>query len=137
MRRHLVTKSTLPSCCWKRHCVLFLQVRCVTVDDEQYFTGGCFFFSFFSLSYYEKCMIVLFVFAISISVLIFFILILIIFIKIFVCFQFSLLITISHMLFFFISVLILLIFIFFLGYFVKVLLAFNFILRSKLMFFFI
>jgi lipoprotein signal peptidase len=31
-----------------------------------------FFFSFFSLSYYEKCMIVLFVFAISISVLIFF-----------------------------------------------------------------
>jgi hypothetical protein len=62
MRCHLMVKPSLPPCPWKCHCVLFLLVWRVAVDDEWFVAGGCFFSIFFSLSSRKKCTSILFFF---------------------------------------------------------------------------
>ena len=61
-------KSTLPSCYWKRHYVIFLLVWHMTTDDGRFVADD--HFPLYFLSPIKKYMFVLFVFCISISVFI-------------------------------------------------------------------
>jgi hypothetical protein len=105
MRYHLVAKLALLLCPWKLHHVLFLLVWRVTMNNGRFVAGGYIFFfpSFFSPTRKSAQLSSLFlVFQFQFSfVWFFFNFCSYPFYKIFVCFQFSLSIIISHMLFFY------------------------------------
>jgi len=69
VQRILIDKLALPPSRWKHHHVLFIMERWMTTKDRQFIVGDL-FFSFFSLSSFQKYMLVLFDFSFSVSILI-------------------------------------------------------------------
>jgi len=138
MRHHSVVKPGLPLCYWKRHCILFLLVWRVMVDDEQFVIDSRFFFlpSYFLSTRESACLFFLLFFLFNSLCFLFLIFVLGLFRKKFMFSIYSLNHNLSYIIFTN-SLFILLISIFFLGSFVKVLLVFNFILQSKFMLFYL